>query len=95
MNFLFFSEIVRNYFMEQIQLINTLRVYSRVFGNKISIELPKNFDFQEVEVIIIPKESFSNDTVNKDEWKKDFLSISRWDISEDEIKIKSWTLPEC
>jgi len=66
--------------MEQIQLINTLRVYSRVSGNKISIELPKNFDFQEVEVIIIPKESFSNDTVNKDEWKKDFLSISQWDI---------------
>lgn len=41
--------------MEQFQFINSLRVYSRVFGNKISIELPENFNFQEVEVIIMPK----------------------------------------
>ncbi len=82
--------------MEQFQIFNSLRVYSRVFGNKISIELPKNFNFQEVEVIIIPKktEFFSHDTTDSHEWEKDFLSVSKWDISEDEIKVKSWTLTE-
>ncbi|MGE0084571.1 MAG: hypothetical protein AB7S75_09125 [Desulfococcaceae bacterium] len=82
--------------MEQFQIFNTLRVYRRVFGNKISVDLPKNFNFQEVEVIIIPKtvEFFSDDTTDNDEWKKDFLSVSKWDISEDEIKVKSWEVTE-
>jgi hypothetical protein len=82
--------------MEQFQVINTLRIYSRVFENKILIELPKNLNFQEVEVIIIPKKGdyFSHGTADKDGWKKDFLSISKWDISDDEIKVKSWKLTE-
>lgn len=82
--------------MEKIQEINSLRVYSKILGNRLSITLPKNFDSQEVEVIIIPREmkSVSNNTSIRNDWKTDFLSISKWDISEDEIKIKSWTLPE-
>jgi hypothetical protein len=82
--------------MEQIQQINSLRVYSTILGNRLSIVLPKNFDFQEVEVIIIPRQSksVSNNKVPIDDWKNEFLTISKWDISEDEIKIKSWTLPE-
>ncbi|MCP3943206.1 MAG: hypothetical protein GY710_17200 [Desulfobacteraceae bacterium] len=82
--------------MEQIQEINSLRIYSKIFGNRLSIDLPKSFDVQEVEVIIIPREikPVSDRTVHKDDWKNDFLSVSKWDISEDEIKIKSWTLPE-
>ena len=82
--------------MKQFQLINSLRIYSRVVENKILIELPKNFNFQEVEVIIIPKkENFlSYDKIDKDEWKKDFLSVSKWDISEDEIRVKSWSVTE-
>ena len=82
--------------MEQVQEIHSLRVYSKISGNRLSILLPKNFDFQEVEVIIIPRElkSDSNIPEIKTDWKTDFLSISKWDISEEEIKIKSWTIQE-
>lgn len=82
--------------MEQIQYVDGLRVYSTIWGNRLSIVLPENFDFQEVEVIIIPRQmkSVSNNKVPIDDWKNEFLSISKWDISEDEIKIKSWNLPE-
>ncbi|MBF0119078.1 MAG: hypothetical protein HQK79_09590 [Desulfobacterales bacterium] len=76
--------------MKQIQEINSLRLYSTIYGNRLSVEIPKIFSFREVEVIIVPIEMkpISNNTVPEEDWKNDFVSISRWDISEDEIKIK-------
>ncbi len=50
--------------MEQIQKINILRIHSKVKGNQISIELPDNFNAQEVEMIIIPKQGNLNSNIN-------------------------------
>ncbi len=83
--------------MEKIQEINSWRIYSKVLGNRISVELPKNSDLQEVEIIIIPgkRKTVSEKKTGREEWKNDFLKISQWDISEDEIRMKSWQIPEC
>ncbi len=82
--------------MKQIQKINSWRAYSKVSGNRISVEVPKNFDAQEVELIIIPikrKPSMDNKS-EREGWKSDFMKISRWDISEEDIRMKSWRIPE-
>lgn len=82
--------------MKQIKKINTWRAYSKVSGNRISVEAPENFDAQEVELIIIPikgKPSMANES-EQEGWKNDFMKISRWDISEEDIRIKSWRIPE-
>ncbi len=81
--------------MEQIQKINTWRAYSRVSGNRISVEVPKNFDAQEVELIIIPikREPATDNKTQQEGWKRDFLTISQWDISEEDIRMKSWRIP--
>lgn len=78
--------------MEQIQEINSWITYSKVFGNRISVDLPKEFDAQEVQIIIIP--TTKKYYTSKDEWKKDFQSISQWNISEEDIRIKSWAIKE-
>ncbi len=71
--------------MEEIQEINTLRVYSKVLKNRISIELPGTFDAQEVELIIIPRMDKPSRVrkATRDGWKADFLDVSQWDIYED------------
>ncbi len=81
--------------MEQIQKISSWRTYSKVLGNRISIELPKNSDLQEVEIIIIPRKrkAVSDSKIGHEEWKNDFLTISQWDISEDDVRMKSWQIP--
>ncbi len=89
------AEYVKN--MEKIQEINSWRIYSQVLGNRISVELPKNSDLQEVEIIIIPRKrkAVSEKKAGAEEWKRDFIKISQWDISEDDIRIESWQIPEC
>ena len=88
-------EYVEN--MEKIQEINSWRIYSQVLGTRISVELPQNSDLQEVEVIIIPRKRkvVSEKKAGSEEWKNDFLKISQWNISEDDIRMKSWQIPEC
>ena len=78
--------------MEHIQEINSWITYSKVLGNRISVDLPKEFDAKEVQIIIIPTQRKSSTL--KDEWKKDFQSISQWDISEDDSRMKSWPIIE-
>lgn len=78
--------------MEQVHQINSWITYSRVTGNRISVDLPKEFDAQEVQIIIIPKNKGADSGL--EEWKNDFRSISKWDISENEIRIKSWPVTE-
>jgi len=76
--------------MKQIQEISSWITYGKVAGNRISVDLPKEFDAQEVQIIIIPKKKVSRPA--RDGWKKDFQSISQWDISEDDIKVRSWPI---
>ncbi len=78
--------------MQHIQKINSWITYCRVTGNRISVDLPKEFDAKEVEIIIIPKREAGYSS--RDDWKEDFKSISTWNISEDEIRIKSWQIAE-
>ncbi|MEA1966806.1 MAG: hypothetical protein U9N77_01085 [Thermodesulfobacteriota bacterium] len=82
--------------MEHIQEINSWRIYSKVLGNRITLELPEYSDLDEVEVIIIPRKSkmVSAKKNGREEWKNDFLTISQWDILEDDIRMKSWSIPE-
>jgi hypothetical protein len=73
-----------------MQIVRALR---KVQDQQIIIDLPDNFYSQEVEIIVIPckQSSFINEP---DEWKKDFLSVSQWDIEEEEIRIPSWKIEE-
>ncbi|CAN2039474.1 hypothetical protein GMMP15_1290004 [Candidatus Magnetomoraceae bacterium gMMP-15] len=65
--------------MEQIQKNNILRIYSKVKGYQVSVELPKNFNDQEVEIIIIPKQiNFTlNSKTNQDNMEIDLLSMTQ------------------
>ena len=79
--------------MQQVQSINTWRMYGKVVENRIIVELPKNTDLEEVEIFIFPRKKKT--IANKhQEWKDDFLTISQWDISENDIRLKSWQIPE-
>lgn len=65
--------------MKQIQEINTWITYAKVVGNRISVDLPESLDAQEVQIIIIPTGKAQSS--DKEEWKEDFQSISKWNIS--------------
>jgi len=81
---------------QEVQEVNSWRIYSKVLGNRISVDLPENSGLQEVEIIILPirRKTVSESMIGQEEWKNDFLTISRWDISEDDIRMKSWHIPE-
>jgi|GEM_PF-949789 len=81
---------------QDVQEVNSWRIYSKVLGNRISVDLPENSGLQEVEIIILPirRKTVSETMIGQEEWKNDFLTISRWDISEDDIRMKSWHIPE-
>lgn len=81
---------------QEVQEVSSLRIYSKVLGNRISIDLPENSDLQEVEIIILPlkRKTASGNRAGQEEWKNDFLTISQWNISEDDIRMKSWQIPE-
>jgi hypothetical protein len=59
-----------------------------VKNRKIHITLPANTPNEEVEVIIKPlrKSNASQD------WKHDWEKISKWDIEEKDIRVKSWQM---
>ncbi len=81
---------------QEVQEVNSWRIYSKVLGNRISVDLPENSGLQEVEIIILPirRKTVSESMIGQEEWKNDFLTISQWDISEDDIRMKSWHIPE-
>lgn len=73
--------------------MEAIRELKKVTGRKITIDLPNNFSAKEIEIIILPHTKI-NSVETSDEWKKDFLSISQWEVSEDETRIKSWSIKE-
>lgn len=75
-----------------MQVVRTLQ---KVTGPQVTIDLPESFYAKEVEIIVIPyqKNTFSEE--GEDGWEQDFLSISQWDITEEDVKIKSWQIEEC
>jgi hypothetical protein len=73
-----------------MQIVRALR---KVQAQQITIDLPANFYAKEVEIIVIPYKKTSL-IDEQDDWKKDFLSIGKWDIKEEEIRIPSWTIEE-
>ncbi|MCP4401492.1 MAG: hypothetical protein GY801_29870 [bacterium] len=74
--------------------MQVVRELKKIQGKQITIDLPDNFYAKEVEIIVIPyKRVLPVD--NSNDWKKDFLSVSQWDIREDEVKLTSWPIEEC
>ena len=81
--------------MQQIQPINSWRMYAKVIENKITVELPVGLKSQEVEIFIFPRKAENIPyCFGQEDWKKDFLDISKWDISEDDVRLKTWNIPE-
>ncbi|MBU1615684.1 hypothetical protein KJ693_10325 [bacterium] len=75
--------------------MQAVREFRKVVGNRLTIDLPDSFYTKEVEVIIIPYKNESVPSIDdRNEWKKDFSSISQWDITEKEIRMKSWPIEE-
>ncbi len=73
--------------------MQAIREIKKVSGRKVTIDLPDSFNAKEIEIIVIPYQQISS-ADKKNDWKSDFLSISQWKISEDDIRIKSWPLTE-
>ncbi len=70
-----------------------VREFKKVSERQIIIDLPESFSAKEVEIIIIPYKK--RDSIDdKNQWKKDFLSISKWELTEEEVKIPSWKIEE-
>jgi len=79
--------------VQQVQPINHRRMYGKVVENKITVELPVSLNSQEVEIFIFPKKAEKSPyCFRKEYWKKDFLDISKWDISEEDVRLKSWQI---
>ncbi len=75
-----------------MQVVRTLQ---KVTGSQVTIDLPESFYAKEVEIIVIPYQQSSFHEEREDGWKQDFLSVSQWDITEEDVKIKSWQIEEC
>jgi hypothetical protein len=71
--------------------MQAIRQVKDVSGKKIIIDLPDRFYAKKVEIIVMPYIKTSPVDRTGD-WKDDFLSVSQWKISEDEIRMKSWPL---
>ncbi len=74
--------------LEAVRVLNMqiLRELKKVSDRQIIINLPESFYAKEVEIIVIPYKNGGR-VDDKNLWKKDFLSISKWDITEEDIKI--------
>ena len=69
-----------------MQVVRTLQ---KVTGPQVTIDLPESFYAKEVEIIVIPYQKHTFSEEGEDGWEQDFLSISQWDITEEDVKIKS------
>lgn len=72
--------------------MRALRKILKVTQGKIILDLPDDFQSDQVEVIVLPYVSDEKERLreNPDAWKEDFLSISQWE--EDVPRVKSWNI---
>ena len=73
--------------------MQVVRGLKKVSDRQIIINLPESFYAHEVEIIVIPYKAPPR-VDDKNNWKKDFLSISGWEITEEDVKIPSWKIEE-
>ena len=73
--------------------MQAIREVKKVSGKRVIIDLPDSFYAKEVEVIVIPYKGIPPIDKN-DDWKNDFLSVSQWKITEEDIRMKSWPIQE-
>ncbi|TVQ96850.1 MAG: hypothetical protein EA399_14920 [Desulfovibrionales bacterium] len=61
--------------------MQAIRTIQSVEGGKLNISLPPDYQHTRVEVIILPfpEAGFEPQGKPSQDWKQDFLSISRWD----------------
>ncbi len=69
-----------------------LRELKTVTPQQVTINLPNYWEAQEVEVIVIPRLTVPNP--GSEAWQQDFLTVSQWQITEEEVRIKSWPVEE-
>ena len=75
--------------------MQVVRKLQKVTGPQVTIDLPESFYAKEVEIIVIPYQQSTFHEEAEDNWKQDFLSVSQWNITEEDVKIKSWLIEEC
>lgn len=63
--------------------MNYIRKIQRVTDNKVVVEIPEDFLFKKVEILIIPAEDESD--INSDLMKVSEGSFKEWDNNEDDI----------
>ena len=68
--------------------MNAIREFIKVKNHKVEINLPKNFNYDEVEVIIMPKDEYEywNEEESKNVGKMGFISSSFEEDNEDYSK---------
>ncbi|MCI5120299.1 MAG: hypothetical protein D3908_03725 [Candidatus Electrothrix sp. AUS4] len=75
--------------MKQIQEISSRITSGRVAGNRISVDLPKEFDAQEVQIIIIPKKKVSRPAQDECQEKSvlDVLAEQADDLGPEDLSV--------
>lgn len=74
--------------------MQAVRKVQKVTGTHLTIELPEHFVAQDVEIIVIPYQPEVPSMQEDEGWKEDFFAVSQWNITEEEVKVKSWAIPE-
>ncbi|MFH0726489.1 MAG: hypothetical protein V2B19_09100 [Pseudomonadota bacterium] len=79
---------------ERINMQALKKVIS-VKNRKIILDLPDDFQSDQVEIIVLPyiEEEREYLCESNADWQKDFLSISQWEEEDDDIaRVTSWTI---
>lgn len=75
--------------------MQAIREIVTIEGNRITVNLPDDFESQRAEIIVLP---YPEEPVLEEKdicgWKKDFLSISQWEAGENAEEVNSWKIQE-
>jgi len=72
-------------------VLEAIRKIVKVKGNRLIVELPEDYNEQEVEVTIRPFENEDQDAPSPS-WQTDLLSVSCWSEADDAARVQSWPL---
>ena len=72
--------------MTRTEMTTRLFTQSQRLPEDVLLEV---LDFME---FIAARRGVMTETAMKDEWKRDFLSISQWDVTEQDVAISSWKI---